>query len=334
MAARAVRERLAKDLSLWLADGLIPADTCSLLQQRYNAGAYGIGQAVKSLGIAGGLFAFFGLLGLVAAMSRSQLFAGLLLAGTGSALMAAGIRLDSDKLARHSTSSKALLLLAVTCVGLGIAVVCDGMNIKGDSLILLTGALSLAPVLVFAYRFNNPFLLLLGLLIFFHWVGSWSRMFGRSTYEFSIQDPRLTCVAALAVIGIGVCHEQALRHRTGRFFRAYEILGLLYLDISLLILSLEWNWRVGREPFWIYVLFAAAVAQIIAGARLHNPLFTGFGVTAFAVSVFTRYFEGYWRRLHMGTFFFLGGLGLFVAGAACEVLLRRMQQAAPPVQRA
>jgi hypothetical protein len=326
MANRAVRERLAKDVGLWLADGLIPADVHALLRQRYDAGGYGIGQAIKSLGVAGGLLAFFGLLGLVAAISRSQLFAALLLMGAGCGLTALGIRLSVDKLARYTSSSKSLLMLGVVCTGLGIGVALDGMGIKNESAIVLTGAVLLIPVALLAYAYANTFLLILGLLIFFHWVGSWTTMFGRAAYVFEVQDPRLMAMAALVVIGLGVYHERMLQNQTGRFFMAYETLGLIYLNLSLLILSLRFQSRWGPQELWVWVLFVAAIAQIVAGARLHNPLFTGFGVTTFGVNVFTRYFEGYWGRLHTGTFFLLGGLALFVAGFALEILLRQLQR--------
>ena len=331
MATRAVRERLAKDVSEWLTDGLIPAGTHTLLHERYDAGNFGIGQAIKSIGIAGGMLAFFGLLGLVAAMSHSELFGALLLAAVGCGLTAAGIHLSTDKLARYTTSSKALLMLGVVCVGLGIGVAFNGMGISNSSTTLIAGGLLLAPVAVLAYRYNNTFLLSLGLIIFFHWVGSWTSMFGRSTYEVEIQDPRLMSLAALAVIFLGIYHERSLRNETGRFFQTYETLGLIYLNLSLLILSLARSSHWGPVEVWVWVLFGAAIAQIVAGARLHNSLFTSFGVTTFGVNVFTRYFESYWHRFHTGTFFFLGGLGLFLAGAALEVLLRKLQrQAAQP----
>jgi hypothetical protein len=328
MANRAVRERLAQDVSAWLTDGLIPKETHDLLRQRYGSSDFGIGQAIKSVGIAGGLIAFFGLLGLVAALSRSQLFAAFLLTGAGCALTAAGIRLSTDKLGRYATSSRAVLMLGVVTATLGIGVAVDGMGVKNQTAAVLTGAIVLGPILFLAYRYPNNFLLILGLIGFFHWVGSWTSMLGRSTYEMDIQDPRLMSLAALAAIAMGIYHERRLRSQTDRFFQGYEAMGLIYLNLSLLILSIEGGSRRGSQDFWILVLFAAAIAQIAAGTRLHNPLFTGFGVTTFAINVFTRYFEIFWNRVNTGTFFFLGGLALFIAGFACEVVLRQWQRAA------
>ncbi|HKO03298.1 MAG TPA: hypothetical protein VJW51_01050 [Candidatus Acidoferrales bacterium] len=328
MANRAVRERLAQDVSAWLADGLVPKETHDLLRQRYGSADFGVVQAIKSLGAAGGLLAFFGLLGLVAATSGSQLFAAFLLMAVGCGLTAAGIFLATDKLGRYTSSSPPVLLLGVVCATLGIGVALDGMRLQPPTGVFLTGAIVLGPILFLAYRYSNNFLLLLGLVGFFHWVGSWTSMLGRSTYAIAVQDPRLMSVASLGVIALGVYHERNLRERAGRFFQVYETLGLIYLNLSLLILSIAGRTQWGPQGLWILVLFGAAIAQIFAGARLHNSLFTGFGVTSFAVNLFTRYYDFCWNRMRLGTFLFLGGVALFAGGFACEVVLRQWQRAA------
>jgi len=327
MANRAVRERFAQDLGLWLADGLISKATHDLLRERYSAGSFDLGQTIKSIGIAGGLFAFLGLLGLVGALSRSLMFAAFLLGAVGCGLMAAGLRLAADKINRYATSSSALLMLGTVTAALAVGVGLHEMG-AGNQTVLLAGAIVLIPMFLLAYRYANQFLLVLALIGLFHWIGSWTSMFGRSTYALRIQDPRLMALAAFAVVALGIYHERALRPQTGRFFQAYETLGLIYFNLSLLILSLQNAWQLGQEAMWAFVLFAAAIGQILVGARLHNPLITGFGVTAFAVNLFTRYFETFWHRMSLGVFFFLGGLGLFVAGFACEVALRQYQRSA------
>ncbi len=229
---------------------------------------------------------------------------------------------------RYSISSKVVLVLGVVMAILGIGLTLDSMGVSGQSVIVATGFVALVPMAILAYMFRNTFLLVLALIAFFHWVGSWTQMEGRSTYEFSIEDPRLMSVAALVGILIGIYHELALREQTGRFFQAYEAVGLVYLNLSLLILTIDTSPSWGAAGAWIVVLTAASIAQIVAGARLHNPLLTGFGVTTFAINAYTRYYEHFWNRMHAGAFFLLGGLALFAAGMACELVLRRQQQEA------
>jgi hypothetical protein len=323
VADRAVRERLAHDISLWLADGLVSRHTHDLLRQRYDAQEFGIANAIKSLGIAGGLIAFFGLLGLVATLAGSQAFAAFLLFAVGVGLTLFGVRLSTDQLGRYSISSKAVLMLGVVTTVLGIGIALDAMGIKSQQGIFVTGILVLVPIGIIAYRFRITFLLVMGLIAFFHWVGSWTSMFGRSGYELDIQDPRLMSVAALAAVLVGIYHERCLRAETGRFFQAFESMGLIYLNLSLLIMTIESRW--GSVALWIILWAAVALSQIVAGARLHNSLLTGFGVTAFAINVYTRYYETFWNRLHVGVFFLLGGFALFIVSVVCEVTLRRWQ---------
>jgi uncharacterized membrane protein len=326
MANQAVRERLAQDVSAWLVDGLISRPAHDVLRERYGAAGLGVGQAVKTLGIAGGILAFFGLLGLVAAMSRSQVVGALLMLASGAMLTAWGLRLALDKLGRYSNSSKSLLMLGVTTAALGMGLGVDGMGVHGQQTVFVTGFLVVVPLIFLAYRFSNTFLLVLGLIALFHWVGSWTEMLGRSTYGVFIEDPRVMSLFALGAVVVGVYHERELRFSTGRFYQAYETVGLIYLNLSLLGLTIVAHGGWGSREMWIAVLSAAAIAEIVAGARLHNPLLTGFGVTIFAINIFTRYYERFWNRLHRGEFFLLGGLSLFAAGMACEVILRRMQR--------
>jgi hypothetical protein len=328
MANSAVRERLAQDVNAWLADGLVPSDTHELLRRRYAARNFGLGQVVKSLGVAGGLFAAFGLMGLVAAIAGSKIFAGILLVAVGAALTGGGIWLSLDEMGRYSISSKTVLMLGVVMAILGIGVVLDAMKLNSNQNVFFAGLVALVPIGILAYRFRNTFLLVLGLIAFFHWVGTWNQMWGRSTYAIWIEDPRLMCLAALGSVGVGIYHERRLRDRTGRFFQAYETMGLIYLNLSLLILSISFGEGWGPPGVWIAILTLVSLAQIVAGARLHNPLLTSFGVTTFAVNAYTRYYETFWNRLHTGVFFLLGGLALFGVGLGCELILRRQEESA------
>jgi hypothetical protein len=329
MVTRAVRERLAQDIGAWLADGLISAETHGLLGERYGAGAFGFGQAVKYLGISGALVAFFGLLGLAATVSQSMGVAAAILLLVGAGLTWWGIRLSLNSLGRYRVSSSIVLALGVVTAILGVGLAAYSLGVRDRTIVLVTGTLVLPAIGLLAYRFRNLFLLVLGLLGFFHWVGSWTTMGSRSSYELDIQDPRLMCGAALLAVLVGVWHELRLRRWTGRFFQAYEALGLVYLNLSLLILTIDAPDGWGSRRVWIAALAVAAVGQIVAGARLHSGLFTGFGVTALAVNMFTRYHELFWDRLHAGVFFLLGGLALFGVGVACELLMKRGRTVAP-----
>jgi len=130
--------------------------------------------------------------------------------------------------------------------------------------------------------------------------------------------------AAIVAVVIGIVHEETLAERTGRFFAAYESLGLVYLNLSLLILSIERPDAV----LWIGILTIAAFAEIVLGAWLKNPIMLGFGVTFLFIDGFTRFYERFWDSWTKAAFFLGIGLITFAAGAACEFALRSRERQA------
>ena len=255
---------MAEDLGLWLIDGLISKETYDLLRQRYDGRRLGLARAIRFCGIGGGMLAFFGLLGLAGAAVGSALFGAMLLLAVGAGLTTWGIRLSLDPLGRNTMSADVLLVLGMVSGIGGVAVACQAFGWQDTRLLRITGTLTLPILFVLAYRYRNIFLLILGLMGLFHWVGTWTAMFGQSTYEISIQDPRLMSVAALVAVGLGIYHELRLTERTGRFYQAYEALGLVYLNLSLLIMTIFPEW--GPPPVWMVVLTAASIGQIVLGA--------------------------------------------------------------------
>src|SRR5262249_29637775 len=151
----------------------------------------------------------------------------------------------------------------------------------------------------------------------FHWIGSWSRMAGQGSYEFAIDEPRLMAPAALAVFLFGLWHER--RGPPPRFHLVYQAAALLYLGLSLLLISFH------QALAGIAVLTLAALGQIFVAARLKSPLVMGFGVTALAVDLFTRYFERMWDAVDKGVFFIVGGALLMAYGGLFERAYRAMR---------
>lgn len=315
-----VKERLLRDISIWQADGLISAATAATLRDRYNLSRFGLAQVMRYVGIAGLFFLICGVLGLIAAIAGSPSFGGVLLVLVGGGFVTAGIWLARDRLGRYRWSSGVVLTIGVVALSGGVATLLSAAGVQGPTLVFVGGWLVLPLFGVLAYRFRITFLLVLALIELFHWIGSWTTMWGRSTYVFDVQDPQMMAAAAIVVTWIGVWHENELADRTGRFYAAYESLGLLYLNLSLLILSID-----GREYAvnWIAVLTVAAFGQIVLGARLRNSLMVGFGVTFLFIDGFTRFYERFWQSWAKAGFFLTLGLLTFAAGAACEFALRR-----------
>lgn len=320
MTSRAVRNMLSDDVADWFADGVIERATLDTLRERYQIEEFGRSGMTRYLGIAGGLIAFFGIMGMMAAMSDSEGFGAFLTVAVGVGLTWWGIRLDGDLRERYATSSKVVLMLGSSLWTSGIVFLAHALGAPEKDLVAISG--TSIPILgVLAYRYRNSMLLILAVVSMFHWIGAWNGMLGRSSYGFDIQDPRAMCLAALLAFGVGLYHEQHLADRTGRFWMVWESIGLLYLDMSLLILSI-WPHSSGNALVWSIALTAATLGQILLGARLHNGLIRGFGVVFFAIGVFTRYHEKFWDRLELGSYLVSGGLVLLALGGIMEGIAR------------
>jgi hypothetical protein len=158
-------------------------------------------------------------------------------------------------------------------------------------------------------------------LLLFHAVGSWHKYIGHGTYTFAIQDPRAMAVIATLVALLGFVHEHDLerttfKHHVG-FGHHYIVLGLLYLNMSLWILSL-YPGTVG----WVAIFGIASVAQIVLGARLKDGRASGFGVVFLSINMYTRFFETFWDKLSAGLIFLASGVAAFAFGYLFEKQLR------------
>lgn len=309
MASRKAKEFLQSEAAVWLADGLIDQATHNKLRERYAFTEFGFAGVLRYIGIIGGLMAFFGVVGAVAAMTGSAFVGALATGGIGFGAVKWGLGLAEDLQERYSTSSKMIVTLGVYLFGTAVGILCASVGIEGKAAMHISLTVCLPAAAYLAYRSRNPYLLLLALLSFFHWVGSWDGMLGRSSYAFEVQDPRLMWPAALAAVAVGVYHELHLYPETGRFYKVWQAVGLIYLNMSLLILS-SFSGGDAMAMGWVAFFTLACIAQIVAADRLQNGLLRGFGVTFLCINIFTRYHELFWKSMDVGTFLLAGGAGL------------------------
>ncbi|OGR45525.1 MAG: hypothetical protein A2X35_04020 [Elusimicrobia bacterium GWA2_61_42] len=309
MASRQTKEFFQSEAAVWLADGIIEQGTYDTLREKYSFTEFGFAGILRYIGIIGGLLAFFGLVGAIAALTGSAFVGALATGGIGYAAVKWGLRLTEDLQERYATSSKIVVTLGVYLLGASVGILCGTMGMKAGAAMNAALTVGLPIACYLAYQSRNAYLLLLALLTLFHWIGSWDGMLGRSTYAFGVQDPRLMWPVALAAVGIGVYHEQHLYPETGRFYKVWQAVGLIYFNLSLLILS-SFSGKDGYPADWVILFTLGCIAQIIAADRLQNGLIRGFGVTFLCINIFTRYHELFWKSMQAGIFLLAGGAGL------------------------
>lgn len=312
------RDVLTREVTNWHQQGLIDRPLLEVLLPRYETQGRFLAALLKWIG----LFALFQLglavLAAIAALAQSALLAALMLCGIGIGLWWLGVRLATDPCRRHPFTGSVLVTASLAAAGGGFMLLNIALN--GDAegqaiptILVLTGILSALT----AYRYHLRWPLLLALLLFFHGMGAWHAYGGHGAYFAHIQDERLMAVIALVAIGLGLWHERLLEsgplRRCVGFGGLYLIFGLLYFNLSLWFLTL-----FGRPLDWVLLFTAAGIAQIVAGARLHDARFTGFGIVFLAIDLYTRLFEHFWDRLSAGMFFLIAGALAMILGYAFE----------------
>lgn len=313
------RERLANEAATWGHLGLIDDALAQTLAQRYDARGSAGFSVLKWLGLFGVFSVAAALLGFIGALAGEAglLPSAVLLAVAAVVAWYAGAWLAVDPAQRHPVLGSALLTVGLAVGSGALAVLCMAVGLEhaqglAMGLLMVTAIAALAT----AYRFCLRWPLLLGVLCFFHAVGSAHAYAGNGAYVAGIEDKPLMAVTALGVIALGVWHESVLEagalSRQVGFGSLYLVFGLLYFNLALWFQSLE------AGLAWVLAFTAGGIGQIVAGAALKDSRFTGFGIVFLGIDLYTRFFEHFWDRLSVGAFFAIAGLLGMGLGALCE----------------
>jgi hypothetical protein len=327
--ARATTEFLARESADWFHRGLIDRATADQLGKRYDRQGTMLSGLVAWLGLAAIFLLGLAVLTAIGLMSGSPALGGVMLGGVAVGLWLGGIRMAVDPAQRHPVTGSALVTIGLAAAYGAMTLVVLSASDEFTTwsvpvLLIVTGVLAAAT----AYGYHLRWPLLLALLCFFHGLGAWHEYVGHGEYVADIQDPRLMALVAAACAGFGFWHQRAEEGQLARyagFGRLFAVFGLLYLDCSLWFLGL--GFEGGVEPvIWIALFTAAALGQIVLGARLKDGMPTGFGIVFLGIDLYTRFFEHFWDSLSAGSFFLIGGLIGIALGVVFEAQAR---QAAP-----
>jgi hypothetical protein len=323
---KAVAEEIAGEVSEWGHKGLLGRDVIAVLMERYSVERTMRSVLLRWLGfialalLASSALGFVGLmLGEVAAYLAPPL-----LAVFACVLWIKGTKMAIDPAQRFATSGAVLVTFSL-CVGFAALAISYALLGGDDSRIAVAIMMLLTAAAAFftAYRYGLRWPLLLGILMAFHALGHLHSYAGSGSYLMGIVDERIMLAAATTSLFIGLWHERRIEgddHRLIGFGHVYIVFGLLYLNLSLWFLSTPQGDLIAVLSF-----AAAAVAQLIAGARLHDGRFTGFGIVFLSINLYTRMFENFWDEESKGIFFLAAGGIALVVGALFEHRARKLR---------
>ncbi len=115
------------------------------------------------------------------------------------------------------------------------------------------------------------------------------------------------------------------------FYRSTLVMGLLYLFISLWILSIfgdygdmaTWRHVKQIELFHWSLLFGLVSAGFIYhGLKYDNAITKGFGLTFLFINLYTRFFEYFWDEIYKTIFFAILAISFWIIGSQAEKIWR------------
>jgi hypothetical protein len=177
-----------------------------------------------------------------------------------------------------------------------------------------------------AWRMNSRLIWLFSLISLGSWFGTETGYQTRWTDYFLGMNYPLRFVVFGAVL---VAVSLALRKR--KWFAVFDdltyVAGLLYLFMSLWLLSIFGNYgnldvwyQVKQISLFYWGIIAAAVAAgfLFYGLKTKDVIAREFGITFLLISIYTKYFEYFWKHIDTTIFFAILAGSFWIIGRKAE----------------
>ncbi|MEO6149278.1 MAG: DUF2157 domain-containing protein [Mucilaginibacter sp.] len=179
---------------------------------------------------------------------------------------------------------------------------------------------------VLAWRMDSGLIWLFALISLGSWFGTETGYQTRwADYFLGMNYPlRFVLFGVLLVI---VCYILKSKKWFERFWELTYVIGLLYLFISLWLLSIFGNfgnldvwWRIKQISFFYWGLISAAVAGgfLWYGLKNKDAIAREFGITFLLIFIYTKYFEYLWDNVNRTLFFGILAISFWFIGRKAE----------------
>ncbi|SFM07903.1 DUF2157 domain-containing protein [Halanaerobium salsuginis] len=141
---------------------------------------------------------------------------------------------------------------------------------------------------------------------------------GWGLYFLGLSYPMRFVVISPLVALLGYLHTRTDFSIPESFVQTYYAFGLLFLNLSLWILSIigyhgnlfKWGYTNDNwELLFFSLLWAAAdIIIFLIGTRFKQKIFVRYAITFLILNLYTRYFEYFWDKMYKSLFFIILGL--------------------------
>lgn len=222
-------------------------------------------------------------------------------------------------------SNEALVFTAVMLTANAVAYL--GKAVGGDNAHF--SLLILASVVIYgllAYFFGSRLIWVFMLLSLGAWFGTETGYLSRGNlYFMGLNYPLRFVLFGLVLTVVSLLLRNSKKF--GIFFQVSYISGMVYLFISLWLLSVFGNfatleaWYGIKQIslfYWAIISAGACIVSIYAGLKYRDDIAREFGITFLFINLYTRYFEYFWDNWHKALFFSILAASFWLIGRRAE----------------
>lgn len=179
---------------------------------------------------------------------------------------------------------------------------------------------------ILAWRMDSRLIWLFALVSLGSWFGTETGYQTRwADYFLGMNYPlRFVAFGIVLLAGIYILKNQKWFQR---FWELTYVVGLLYLFMSLWLLSIFGNlgdldkwWHVRQITFFYWGIISAVVAGgfLFFGLKTKDVIAREFGITFLLIFIYTKYFEYFWDHTNKTLFFAILGASFWLIGRKAE----------------
>jgi len=177
-----------------------------------------------------------------------------------------------------------------------------------------------------AWRMDSRLIWLFALVSLGSWFGTETGYQTHWTYYFlGLNYPLRFVLFSIALVSS--CYILKKQKWFDRFWELTYVVGLLYLFISLWLLSIFGNlgtmdkwWHIKQISLFYWGIISAVVAGsfMLFGLKTKDVIAREFGITFLLIFIYTKYFEYFWDNTNKTLFFAILGVSFWLIGRKAE----------------
>ena len=177
-----------------------------------------------------------------------------------------------------------------------------------------------------AWRLDSRLIWLFALVSLGSWFGTETGYQTQWSHYFLGMNYPLRFVAFGALL-VAACHMLRNRRWFSEFWELTYVVGLLYLFLSLWLLSIFGNygsidswWKIRQITlfYWGIISLAIAGGFMLYGLKSKDAIAREFGITFLLIFIYTKYFEYFWDSTNHTLFFAILAVSFWLIGRKAE----------------